>query len=137
MSPWPKNLALRTLVFLWSLPKAVIGLLVLLLAVITFRKPSCWFQAGVLVTYIERWPGTYMRREKWGGFALSWVVIVWQKPPSWALLFHETRHTIQTFFFGIFWLPIYGILHLIYGYADNPFEIEARNKTYKWLTQKE
>ncbi|MFC2018022.1 RHS repeat-associated core domain-containing protein [Chloroflexota bacterium] len=40
---------------------------------------------------------------------------------------HENIHVIQQQVLGLSFLPTYGLGHLLYGYDDNPLEVQAKN----------
>jgi hypothetical protein len=59
------------------------------------------------------------------GFTLGQCVIYAFMPDE-AIHFHEYRHVQQYRVLGPFFLPIYFLLLLMFGYADHPLEKDAR-----------
>lgn len=113
---------MKALLYVWSAPWGLVGLLVEVL----FRALG-WCQArdrrrhsmivcGPLATRMSR---------KWNAVTIGWSVFYWSVPSE-RTINHETRHVQQCLLFG----PLLPVLYLaclvVYGYRENPFEVDAR-----------
>jgi hypothetical protein len=114
--------------FVWTLPNTVLGLLIGLL---TFQFPRA--EAGVLI--FDRTPrglsGTPISRAVFRRFTAFTVgaVIVAREPVGGILLQHEFAHVRQYRLWGPLYLPVYGLLYLLFGYRRHPFERAAMRET--------
>jgi hypothetical protein len=111
---------LTALGFLWTLPNTIIGLLV---GSLTFQVPRA--TAGVLL-FDRRPRGVSKVLARLGRTAMTigFVVIGTQRVHG-PLLDHELRHVRQYCRWGPFFLPVYGLLYLRFGYDRHPFELAA------------
>lgn len=116
------------LLYLWSLPWGLLGLLTELL----FHCLGWvhWQDGRYLATQgpLTRW----MVRHSWNATTIGWSVFYWA-PPTVRITIHETRHVDQCLKFGLLFLPAYWVCTLVYGYQQNPFEVDARKYTDKVL----
>jgi hypothetical protein len=112
---------LTRLGLLWSLPDTLIGLGFALLS-LTWPRP----RRGLLVANSNRGLAyLFLTRRGFGAITFG-RVIVSSVPITARLLMHESHHTRQYEVLGVFFLPIYLLLHARRGYAANPLEREAQ-----------
>ena len=52
--------------------------------------------------------------------------VLWRVPPTPCLRLHEERHIFQYHVLGPFFLPLYFVLLLTFGYWNHPLEKDAR-----------
>lgn len=120
--------ALRALGYAWSTPTVAICLLVWLLPLWALRqlRPARW-RAGAWEWEVQ--PGSWMARRyaAWAATTLGWAIFF---SPGWAddarTATHERRHLWQSQILGPLYLPVYGLLWLLYGYDRHPMEVDAR-----------
>jgi hypothetical protein len=67
------------------------------------------------------------RRVNADAHTLGQVVLCRSASPSAVLLTHESAHVRQAERFGVMMPMIYAVLTALYGYANNPLEVSARN----------
>jgi hypothetical protein len=104
----------------WSLPNTVIGIGFALLS-LTLPRP----RDGLLVAQSNRGLAyLFLTRRGFGAITFGRVVTI-AVPITSRLLMHESHHARQYEVLGVFFLPIYLVLHARWGYAANPLEREA------------
>ena len=62
--------------------------------------------------------------ERFSGPAMPFAIIVEHRASQWTVD-HETRHVCQWDALGPLFPVVYGIMHLWFGYDDNPLEMDA------------
>ena len=79
----------------------------------------------------KRWP-----LPAWIEGIIIWPFIFFNGEPSSGIRFHEHIHADQIKRHGVIrWYIRYIYCCVRYGYRDNPFEIEARNRTDAFLNK--
>jgi hypothetical protein len=113
--------ALELIGFFWTLPNTVLGLV---LGLLTFQVPRA--HGGAIV--FDRTPrgltrllGTMHRTAMTVGF-----VIVAAVPIEGRLQLHERHHIRQYMMWGPFFIPVYLVLAIPFGYRRHPMERAAR-----------
>ncbi len=106
--------------FVWTLPNTVLGLL---LGALTFQRPRVY--GGALV--FDRGPRGVSRILVGMNRTAMTVgyVILSAVPVEGTILRHERHHIEQYKRWGPFFIPVYGLLAIFYGYRRHPFEIAA------------
>ena len=106
--------------FVWTSPNTLLGLL---LGVFTFQAPR--FRHGLVL--FDRHPrGLTRLLLRLGRTAMTLgFVIVSARPLEGRLLAHERHHVRQYLVWGPFFLPVYLLLALLYGYHRHPMEVAA------------
>ena len=107
--------------FFWTLPNTLLGLL---LGGLTFQAPRA--HGGAIVfdrvpRGVTRLLGSMHRTAMTVGF-----VIVAAVPVEGRLLLHERRHIRQYMAWGPFFIPVYLLLAIPFGYRRHPMERAAR-----------
>jgi hypothetical protein len=112
---------LEFLGFVWTVPNTVLGLV---LGALTFQLPRA--HGGALV--FDRTPrGLTSLLRAMGRTAMTvGFVIVAAVPVEGTLLAHERYHIRQYSRWGPFFIPVYLILAIPYGYRRHPMERAAR-----------
>jgi len=121
----PASTAAKLAAALWSGPLTFVGFsLALAGGVIPTYDPvrACWVACNV------GGPSAVLqRRVNADAHTLGQVVLCRLQSPSAALLDHESAHVRQAERFGLAMPLAYGLFTAARGYANNPFEISARN----------
>src|ERR1700737_2062671 len=105
---------------LWTLPNTFIGLGFSLLSG-TVPRPY----DGLLVAQsTSGLANLFLSRRGFGAITFGRVVVS-AIPLTPRLLMHESHHARKYEVLGLFFLPIYLLLHARHGYAANPLEQEA------------
>lgn len=126
-SPWPRSWVLRVVCALWSLPVALLGVVVA-----SLLWPISWWTFNVragAVDLVARGPfGAWMDRRNWGAMTLGWVIMYWRQVDAddVRIRTHERRHCAQCFAWGPVALLAYPLGLLAFGYSDHPMEVDAR-----------
>ncbi len=107
--------------FVWTLPNTLLGLLA---GALTFQRPRV--VEGALV--FDRGPRglTAMMRAFDRAAMTVGYVIVSSEPVEGTLLRHEEEHIRQYDRWGPFFIPVYLLLAIPYGYRRHPMELAAR-----------
>ena len=120
----PATPAGRVAAAVWASPMTAVGFVV---AVSTRRAPEWDAQRGCFVlsgiTGASRFAHRLIGAD---ANTLGQIVLASTSAPSEALLDHEAMHARQAERLGILMVPLYAWLGARYGYADNPFEVAAR-----------
>lgn len=123
----------RILGTLWLLPVTILVWLFYILPLLVLDQIQLVGGYGFLVLrfdIVRRNPNRRSWWEKrwidggWEGLALPHAIIIFP-PAGPGDLSHENRHIDQWFLLGPLFPMVYGILHLIYKYKDNPLEDDA------------
>lgn len=73
------------------------------------------------------WLFDHYSRRGWAGTTLGFVIMY---SPGWSCVVrtaaHERRHVAQQLVLGALFFPLYSLATAIYGYGNNPFEVDAR-----------
>ena len=106
--------------FIWTLPNTLLGLV---LGVATFQMPR--LVHGLIL--FDRAPrGLTSLLPRLGRTAMTiGFVIVSAKPLEGRLLAHERHHVRQYLAWGPFFIPVYLLVALRYGYRRHPMELAA------------
>jgi hypothetical protein len=107
---------------IWSLPNTLIGLGFALLS-LTWPRTS----HGLLVAESNRGLAYWFLTRRGFGAITFGRVVVSATDVTPRLLVHEGHHARQYEVLGVFFLPIYLMLHARHGYAANPLEREAED----------
>jgi len=112
---------IEVLGFLWTLPNTILGLL---LGTLTFQLPR--LQGAAIV--FDRAPRGLTRAMLSLDRAAMTIgfVIVSGVPVQGRLLAHELEHVKQYMAWGPFFVPVYLLLAVPYGYRRHPMERAAR-----------
>jgi hypothetical protein len=107
--------------FLWTVPNTVLGLL---LGLLTFQAPRA--HGGAIV--FDRTPRglTRILRAMHRTAMTVGFVIVAAVPVEGRLLSHERHHIRQYMAWGPFFIPVYVLLAIPFGYRRHPMERAAR-----------
>ena len=138
-NPWPKNIFLKTLAVLWSLPTALIGFITFLILLCSGQVKSLGWKDGALdiVALKDSWFQIRFEK-KWAGFSLGWCVFYFNdyEYNNITTRMHERVHTHQQLVLGIFQWIFYALFYIVIlagtklsGYAANPFEIDAKMRS--------
>jgi hypothetical protein len=111
---------LEALGFVWTLPNTLLGLIA---GGLTFQRPR--LHGGALV--FDHGPrGLTAAMSALNRTAMTvGYVIVSSAPVEGTLLHHEQHHIRQYRVWGPFFIPVYLLLAVRYGYRRHPFEIAA------------
>ena len=121
---------LRRLGYLWATPTTLVCLAGLLLPLWALRqiRPRIW-RAGAWEWSVV--PESIFFRayslRGWSGTTLGWSILfspLAHRDDSVAI--HERRHVFQNLVLGPFFLPLYGLLWVAFGYLRHPLERDAR-----------
>jgi len=105
---------------IWSFPNTLIGIG---FSVLSGAIPEP--RGGLLVAHSNRGlVDLFLARRGFGAITFGRVVVS-AIPLTPRLLMHESHHARQYEVLGLFFLPIYLLLHARHGYAANPLEREA------------
>lgn len=112
---------LKTLAFLWNATNTVPGLVIGLL------NPTCpkWHDETFEFHMNRGLVSAICKRLGISAFTLG-DCILYSVPPQRNLRVHERRHVAQYRLFGPFFLPVYFLLLLFFGYYRHPLERDAR-----------
>lgn len=111
---------LRALLYVWTLPNTVLGLL---LGAASFRRPRV--VAGIVAFEGSTGSLWVVRRFKRSAVTYGHVVLS-TRPLRGSLLAHELHHVRQYERLGIFYIPVYLLIWMVTGYRRHPFEASAR-----------
>lgn len=115
----------RAVTFMWGAPLTAVGMM---LAVAGGSRPTYDATRGCFVARgVGGVSALLQRRVNADAHTLGHVVLCRSPQPSDALLNHESGHVRQAERFGVTMPVVYSVLTAIHGYANNPFEIAARN----------
>jgi hypothetical protein len=114
------DILVTVLRFVWTLPNTLIGLV---LGLFTFQTPRL---VDGLVLFDERPRGLTSMMPRFGRSAMTvGLVILSSRPLEGRFLAHELHHVRQYLTWGPFFLPIYFLLAIPYGYRRHPMERAA------------
>lgn len=107
--------------FIWTSPNTLLGLV---LGLLTFQKPT--LRDGALI--FDKAPRglTWVLRKFHRTAMTVGFVIVSAEPVTGRLLAHERWHIRQFSAWGPFFIPVYLVLAIPYGYRRHPLEIKAQ-----------
>ena len=112
---------IEVLGFLWTLPNTIIGLL---LGALTFQLPRLH---GAAIVFDRAPRGLTRAMLSFDRTAMTiGFVIVSGVPVEGRLLVHEREHIRQYMAWGPFFIPVYLLLAVPYGYRRHPMERAAR-----------
>lgn len=118
-----------TLTTLWQLPVAIpIWLLYILPAWgLGLIRLSVVGRSGCVTFEVPHDAPSWWRRAwgDWGGHAMPFAIVTAHLPYD-EMLDHEHRHVRQWAALGPLFPVVYGLLLLMFGYRDNPLEVDAR-----------
>jgi hypothetical protein len=106
--------------FVWTLPNTLLGLLA---GALTFQRPR--IVEGALV--FDRGPRgltAVMRAFDRAAMTVGYVIVS-SEPVEGTLLRHEVEHIRQYERWGPFFIPVYLLLAIPYGYRRHPMELAA------------
>jgi hypothetical protein len=111
---------LNTIGFVWTLPNTMLGVL---LGALAFQRPR--LHGGALI-FDRRARGVSKILVGMNRTAMTvGYIILSAVPVEGTLLRHEQHHIEQYKRWGPFFIPVYGLLAILYGYRRHPFEIAA------------
>ena len=61
-----------------------------------------------------------------GATTLGWCILLASSSDALPLALHERRHVAQNLVLGPLFMPLYGLLWLVFGYERHPLERDAR-----------
>ncbi|MEP6476365.1 MAG: hypothetical protein ABJC60_03740 [Actinomycetota bacterium] len=107
---------------LWTSPNTALGLL---LGLLTFQAPRL-APGGVIV--FDRTPRglTWLLPRLHRAAVTVGCVVISARPVTGSLDAHERHHVRQLRAWGPFFVPVYLLLSLVYGYRRHPMEVAAR-----------
>ena len=106
--------------FVWTLPNTILGLA---LGLFTFQPPR--LRHG-LVTFDRTARGLTRAMPRLGRTAMTvGFVVLSAVPLEGRLLAHERHHVRQYMVWGPFFIPVYFLLVIPYGYRRHPMELAA------------
>lgn len=112
---------IRALQYVWSAPWGLVGLLVELL----FRALG-WVELREGREMVIKGPLAECLNDRgWLAITIGWSRFYWDEPLHRTRL-HESRHVQQCLWFGPLMPIAYLVFLAIYGYRENPFEVDAR-----------
>ena len=106
--------------FVWTLPNTLLGLVA---GALTFQRPRA--VDGALV--FDRGPRgltAVMRAFDRAAMTVGYVIVS-SEPVEGTLLRHEKHHIVQYRRWGPFFIPVYLLLAVGYGYRKHPMELSA------------
>jgi hypothetical protein len=106
--------------FVWTLPNTLIGAV---LGLLTFQRPRA--HGGALC--FDRRPrgvSAILRAMNRTAMTVGFVIIS-AEPVEGVLLRHEQHHIRQYMWLGPFFIPVYLLLFLVFGYKHHPLEEAA------------
>ena len=107
--------------FLWTLPNTILGLL---LGALTFQRPRL-HGAAIVFDRVPRGLTLAMRTFDRAAMTIGFVIVS-GVPVEGRLLAHELKHVRQYMAWGPFFIPVYLLLAVPYGYRQHPMERAAR-----------
>jgi len=121
---------LLALGYAWAAPTTLVCLLLFLLPMWLLRqaRPAVW-RAGAwewTVNTGSRFWRWYARDGGWGATTLGWCILLASSSDALPLALHERRHVAQNLVLGPLFMPLYGLLWLVFGYERHPLERDAR-----------
>ena len=123
MKPVPPNPAIRFLARAWASPNTLLGVA---LGLVNGNLPAR-FADSLDIHLHRRGPVAHIcSRLGIHAFTLGDCVL-WNVAPTPRLRIHELRHVTQYRLLGPFFLPLYFVLLLLFGYWNHPLERDARN----------
>lgn len=126
-SPWPKNWIIKFLVFVWSIPLGIVGLLLSLFLILLDKPLLVEANNGALEIVFAGRISDFFSTRKWAAFTIGWSIFYWGIDRYTVNgRIHERVHIKQYWTYGILFIFIYLYWNFTRGYKDNPFEIEAR-----------
>jgi hypothetical protein len=117
---------LGALGFLWTLPNTLLGLF---LGLLTFQKPRV-VSGAIVFDRASRGASAALRLIHRTAMTVG-VVIVANRPLDPTLLAHERHHIRQYRQWGPFFIPVYLLLAVPFGYRRHPFERAATQAAAK------
>lgn len=112
---------LRALVFAWTLPNTLLGLL---LGALSFQRPR---RVGDILVFDGPVRGFLGLLQVFHRAAITYGhVVLSNRPVQGRLLAHELHHVRQYERLGPLYIPIYVLIWVFMGYRGHPFEEAAR-----------
>jgi hypothetical protein len=105
---------------MWTLPNTILGLL---LGLFAFQMPRV--DGAVIFDKTPRGLTALMPRLDRTAMTIGFVIVS-AVPLTGTLSTHERHHIKQYCVFGPFFLPVYFLLWIPYGYRGHPLEIRAK-----------
>ena len=105
--------------FVWTVPNTLLGLLV---GACTFQMPR--LDGAVIFDREPRGVTALMPRLQRTAMTIGFVIVS-AAPVQGTLAVHERHHIKQYCAFGPFFIPVYLLLAIPYGYRRHPLEIRA------------
>lgn len=129
------NKTLKVLGYIWSAPTTLLATLLFLFPLWVLRqaRPTQWWD-GAWEWDVQ--PNSWWAKHwsnSWAAVTLGWVILFSPgyeyngTTPS-----HERVHVSQSLWLGPFYLPVWSVLTLIFGYRGNPLEKQAYAAQVKW-----
>jgi hypothetical protein len=112
---------IEVLGFLWTLPNTILGLL---LGAMTFQLPRL-HGAAIVFDRTPRGLTRAMRSFDRSAMTIGFVIVSGETVEG-RLLAHELNHIRQYMAWGPFFIPVYLLLAVPYGYRRHPMERAAR-----------
>jgi hypothetical protein len=145
MNPWPKNICLHFLSYLWIQPNSFLGALFFILLKLTKHYPIYHVSYGCVDVVVPKSTrlANYLRNKGWGAVTLGNFIFYWGLDqyayPETQL--HERRHIHQQTYLGPLFYPAYFLLLLLgylkhknitQAYKTNPLELDAQKYADKY-----
>jgi hypothetical protein len=108
--------------FIWTSPNTLLGVI---LGVLTFQKPRLGDGALIFDRTPPRGLGALMLMFNRAAMTVGFVILS-GRPVTGRLLAHEKHHIRQYCAWGPFFIPVYFLLAIPYGYRRHPMEIRAQ-----------
>ena len=131
-NPFTGNLLQQILLVPMLLLNTMGGILIFFLLLFSFNIKEIRVEHGIDIC-ASGWFGRWFDRMGWGAFTFGITMFYWSKLSYNDLLTrtHERIHIRQEIKWGPLWPIIYIAYLTEFGYENNPFEIEAREKSEK------
>jgi hypothetical protein len=112
---------LRALVYAWTLPNTLLGLV---LGALSFQRPR---RVGGILVFDAGSRGFLRLLHVFRRSAITYGhVVLSNRPVEGRLLAHELRHVWQYQRLGPLYIPLYVLIWIFTGYRGHPFEEAAR-----------
>lgn len=116
---------MRALLYVWSSPCGLVGLLVeVLFRALGWRYSSYSNREMLVQGPLSIW----LWRRGWTATTIGWSIFYWTQPYM-RTARHEARHVQQWMWFGPLLPLAYLVCLAIWGYRENPFERDARRNS--------